>query len=107
MLLRIGTFLSAVFNHARQRDVLRIPNPIQGVKAEGRGTNPERYAYTLDEVRHMLTVLPVPARAVVAVAAFTGLREAEIRGLCWGDTTAIQFKYCVAYPRWPNENPVQ
>jgi integrase len=84
-LLRVKTGLSAVFTFARQRDVLRGANPVQGVKAEGRRTNPERYAYSLDEVRHMLSVLPDPARTVVAVAAFTGLRAGEIRGLRWED----------------------
>ncbi len=34
----------------------------------------------------MLQVLPDPACTIVAVAAFTGLREGEIRGLCWSDS---------------------
>jgi integrase len=33
----------------------------------------------------MLELLPEPARTVVAVAAFTGLRSGEIRGLRWKD----------------------
>jgi integrase len=49
-------------------------------------------AYTLEEIALMLTVLPEPSRTVVAVAAFTGLRAGEIRGLSWQ-----------AYVR-PNEN---
>ena len=40
-------------------------------------------AYTLEEIALMLTVLPEPSRTVVAVAAFTGLRAGEIRGLSW------------------------
>jgi|SRR5581483_2887648 len=40
-------------------------------------------AYSLEEIALMLTVLPEPARTVVATAAFTGLRAGEIRGLCW------------------------
>ena len=91
-LLRVKTGLSAVFTFARQRDVLRTANPVQGVKAEGRRTNPERYAYSLDEVRHMLSVLPDPARTVVAVAAFSGLRAGEIRGLRWEDFTGEQLR---------------
>jgi len=84
-LLRIKTAMSAVFTYARQRDVIRTANPIQGVKAEGKHSTPERYAYSLDEIRHMITTLDEPARSVVAVAAFTGLREGEIRGLRWVD----------------------
>jgi integrase len=91
-LLRVKTGLSAVFTFARQRDVLRGANPVQGVKAEGRRTNPERYAYSLDEVRQMLSVLPDPARTVVAVAAFTGLRAGEIRGLRWEDFTGGELR---------------
>jgi integrase len=49
-------------------------------------------AYTLEEIALMLTVLAEPSRTVVAVAAFTGLRAGEIRGLSWQ-----------AYVR-PNEN---
>jgi integrase len=33
----------------------------------------------------MLDVLPEPARSVCGLAAFTGLREGEIRGLRWED----------------------
>jgi integrase len=95
-LLRVKTGLSAVFTFARQRDVIRTANPVQGVKAEGRRTNPERYAYSLDEVRHMLSVLPDPARTVVAVAAFAGLRAGEIRGLRWEDFTGEQLAYRAA-----------
>ena len=40
-------------------------------------------AYTLEEIALMLTVLPEPSRTVVGVAAFTGLRAGEIRGLYW------------------------
>ena len=36
-------------------------------------------------VQRMLGVLPEPARTIVALAAFTGLRKAEIRGLRWED----------------------
>jgi integrase len=84
-LLRIKTSLSAVFTYARQRDIIRTANPIQGVKAEGKRTNPVRYAYSLKEIRKMIKALGEPARTVVAVAAFTGLRAGEIRGLRWED----------------------
>jgi integrase len=86
-LLRIKTAMSAVFTFARQRDIIRTANPLQGVKAEGKRSKPDRYVYTLPEIRHMIVKLPEPARSVVAVAAFTGLREGEIRGLQWADYT--------------------
>ena len=40
-------------------------------------------AYSLEEIALMLSVLPELPRAVVATAAFTGLRAGEIRGLTW------------------------
>ena len=52
----------------------------QGVKAEGNRSEPDRYGYSLDEVKKMLTDLPEPARTVY-VAAFSGLRAGEIRSL--------------------------
>jgi integrase len=40
-------------------------------------------AYSLEEIALMLSVLPEPARTVVALAGFTGLRAGEVRGLTW------------------------
>jgi integrase len=58
---------------------------MQGVKVEGRRYKPERKVYTLEDIQTMLPKLPEPARTVVTVAAFTGLRESELRGLKWPD----------------------
>jgi integrase len=84
-LLRIKTGMSAIFTYARQRDFIRTANPVQGTKAEGKRIEPERYAYSLKEVEHILAKLSEPARTVCALAAFTGLSEGEIRGLRWED----------------------
>lgn len=86
-LLRIKTTMSAIFTYARQREAIRTANPIQGCKAEGKRRHAERYAYSLDEISKMLTELSEPARTACAVAAFTGLRQGEIRGLRWEDYT--------------------
>src|SRR5208283_6043440 len=42
-------------------------------------------AYSLEEIKAMVPVLPEPARTIVIVAAFTGLRLSEIKGLRWED----------------------
>jgi integrase len=42
-------------------------------------------AYTLDEIQQLLKVLPEPSRTAVLVAAMTGLRVSEIKGLRWED----------------------
>jgi integrase len=43
----------------------------------------DTYAYSLEEVTAMLIRLPLRSAAVVAVAAFTGLRKGEIAALKW------------------------
>jgi len=91
-LMHVKAFLSSVFTYARQEDVLRGANPMQGVKAEGRRYKPERSAYTLEDIHTMLSKLEEPARTVVAVAAFTGLRKSEIRGLRWEDYTGDEIQ---------------
>jgi integrase len=83
--LRIKTGASALLSHAIRIGFLNGPNAAREARAEGHRTDPENYAYNLDEVLWMLERLPEPARAVVAVAAFSGLRESELRGLQWED----------------------
>lgn len=53
----------------------------QGARASGQRTDPELYAYSLDEVLEIIGELSGPAHIAVAIAAFTGMRESEIRGL--------------------------
>ena len=48
--------------------------------------------YSLAEVMAMLRVLPDPARTTVAVAAFSGLRRSEIRGLLWEHYSGDELK---------------
>ena len=48
--------------------------------------------YSLAEVMAMLRVLPDPARTTVAVAAFSGLRRCEIRGLLWEHYSGDELK---------------
>lgn len=83
--LRIKTGASALLSHAIRLGFLHGANAAREARAEGKRTDPDNYAYNLDEVLWMLERLSEPARAVVAVAAFSGLRESEIRGLRWED----------------------
>lgn len=77
-------FLSGAFKQAKRLGVLDGLNPMQDVSIP-RVPEPEEdtYAYSLPEIKSMLTVLPEPARTVVLTAAFTGLRKSELRGLTW------------------------
>jgi integrase len=79
--LRIKTGLSAIFSHAIRLGFILGANPARESKAEGKRSDPQLHAYTLKEIEQMLKTLAEPARTVVAVAAFAGLRESEIRGL--------------------------
>jgi integrase len=91
-LMRVKALMSGIFTYARQEDALRGANPMQGVKADGRRYKPTRHAYTLNDIFEMLPKLQEPARTVVMVAAFAGLRASEIRGLRWEDYTGKELR---------------
>jgi integrase len=94
-LLRLKSFLSGVFKHARaegylddenpMRDVT-LPRSVRRVKFKGDKYTAQEITtllfntYSSDYAGHM-------AFAAVATAAFTGLRLAELRGLQWRDFT--------------------
>lgn len=89
----IKSTASAIFTHARRVGVLDGNNPIQGVSVpKGRAHGRSTRFYSLEEIERALSILPEPARTVVAVAGFTGLREGEIRGLRWEDYDAGEFR---------------
>jgi integrase len=73
--------LSGIFRFAARIGVLNKPNPIREVCLPQAPQRGDAYAYTLNEITRMLAALPEPAKTVVALAAFTGLRRGEIRGL--------------------------
>jgi integrase len=63
-------------------------NPVTGAFIPKNARDPkETRAYDLAQVAQMLEVLPLLARALVATAAFAGLRHGELRGLHWTDYT--------------------
>jgi integrase len=82
-LKNIKSFLSAVFKHARRTGVLDSPNPVVDASLPSAREAEDTYAYGLEEVTMMLMRLPLRSAAVVAVAAFTGLRKGEISALMW------------------------
>jgi integrase len=77
----LRSLLSAIFRHAIQQGYLTGANPIREASIPKAPEGEETYAYSLPEVLTMLKLLPDPARTICAVAAFLGLRRAEIRGL--------------------------
>jgi integrase len=79
----LRSLLSRIFKHAIQQGYLNGPNPIREVGIPSAPEGDDTYAYSLEEVTRMLTYLPQPAYTLAALAAFTGLRRAELAGLLW------------------------
>jgi integrase len=84
-LQRIKTGMSALFSHALRLGYISGHNPVHEAQPEGKRSDFEGVAYTAADVEHMLGKLTGLPRVVVACAAFTGLRLAELRGLQWSD----------------------
>lgn len=82
-LRHIKSHISAVFSYAKQQGYFDGENPARNTAIPPSRASEETYAYSLEEIAQILSVLPEPAATVFAVAAFTGARRGEIRGLLW------------------------
>lgn len=82
-LMHIKNLMSGVFKHAKRVGAIHGVNPMQDVSIPKARPGGKTYAYSLEEIFRMISVLPEPASTIVATAAFTGLRKSEIRGLLW------------------------
>ncbi len=97
VLKNVKGFLSGAFRYAVRTGVLQFNPMRETVLPRGGKPIASGYAYSIDEIEAMLKVLPEPARTAVMVAAYTGMRQSEIRGLRWTDFTGdtIQVKRSV------------
>jgi integrase len=90
---KLKSILSAIFKLAIQQDYRPGPNPMRETSLPRASESEETVAYDLNTVLAMLQVIPEPARTVIAIAAFSGLRRGEIEGLLWesydGDTLKV------------------
>lgn len=90
-LQHIKAVLSGVFTYAKNEGAFDGSNPVQGAMIPGNARSPEEtHAYNLVQILQILDVLPLLPQAVIATAAFAGLREGELRGLQWPDYTGDQ-----------------
>lgn len=83
---KIRNHMSALFSHCMRHELYHKPlNPISTVwQSAKRERTPE--ILTVEEIRAILSHIDPPAiRVMVAVAATTGLRRSEMRGLKWRD----------------------
>lgn len=78
---------------------VKIPK-MELTETERKVRSKKRY-YSLHEIKNMLDFLPEPARTVVLVAAFTGLRKSELLGLRWEDFNGSELM--VRRSRWNGE----
>jgi integrase len=82
-LAHIKAFLSGTFRYAKRQGVINSENPVRDVALPKGKPAGETHAYSLEEIAQMFKVLPEPASTIAAVAAFTGIRKGELRGLLW------------------------
>jgi integrase len=79
--------LSGVFKFAKQQGYFDGENPVRDTVIPAARESGETYAYSREEVTQLLAALPEPAATIFAVAAFTGARRGEIRGMIWENYT--------------------
>ncbi len=82
-LRHIKSQISGIFSYAKQQGYFDGENPARNTAIPPARLSEETYAYSLEEIGQILSVIPEPAATVFAVAAFTGARRGEIRGLMW------------------------
>ena len=82
-LRHIKSQISGIFSHAKQQGYFDGENPARNTAVPPARQSEETYAYSLEEIGQILALLQEPAATIFAVAAFTGARRGEIRGLMW------------------------
>jgi len=80
----VRNFLRGGFRYAIRQDMV-VHNPVPDTEVPKGRPPGEKGHYTLAEIQAMLKVLPEPVKTFVTVAALTGLRKSELKGLCWED----------------------
>ncbi len=83
-LKHIKSVISGTFTLAKQQDYFQGENPARDTAIDPRAAEPqETYAYSLEELQTIISLLPEPAATAFAVAGYMGLRHGEIQGLLW------------------------
>jgi integrase len=85
-LKHIKSVISAIFTLAKQLGFFQQENPVWETAINPSATAPaEQYAYDLEEIELLISLLPEPAATIFATAAYSGLRHGELMGLEWPD----------------------
>jgi integrase len=86
-------FLSGVFRLAIKLDFYASNhNPLRETSIPQSRRARETDRYSLEQVEHMLQVLPEPAATIVATAAYTGARRSELQGMTWENYTGDEIR---------------
>ena len=94
-LQRIKSFLSGAFKHAKREGFIDGENPMRDTAAPGKPEKFQGDVYTLHEILRIgeaIGNVDMKAFVVISVAAFAGLRLAELRGLRWSDYDGTSLK---------------
>jgi integrase len=91
-LKHVKHLMSGIFRYAARTGVLNGVNPIQAACIPKAKPGKKTQAYSLKQILKMLEILPQPARAIIAIAGFAGLRKGEIRSLKPGDYDGASLK---------------
>lgn len=81
---KIRNIMSAIFQHALRHQFLTV-NPIRGLVRQSAQRQKDPDVLTAGEIRLILKQLSFTHQTMVFLAASTGLRVSEIRGLQWQD----------------------
>jgi integrase len=85
-LKHIKSTVSGIFKLAKQLGFFVGENPVRDTALDPRAAEPAlTYAYSLEELQSIVSLLPEPSATMFAIAAFAGLRAGEIQGLLWED----------------------
>ncbi len=86
---KIRNVMSAIFQHALRHQFIAV-NPIRGLVRQSAQRQRDPDVLTAEEVRSILKRLSFVHQTMVFLAASTGLRVSEVRGLQWQDLDAAK-----------------
>jgi integrase len=101
----VKALLSGAFRYAKRQGILNSENPVRDAVLPKCKETEDTYAYSLEEELTMMRILPEPASTAVALAAFTGFREGELRGALWENYTGDEIRVTKAVWRGHVKGP--
>lgn len=99
-LRHVKNFFSGVWSHALRMGAVDRENPWRHTALPAAPEGNETYAYSPQDIETILSVAPKPYDLVILLAACTGLRKSEIRGLRWSDWDAASSTLSVNRACW-------